>query len=347
MLGQSGTKVGAADATSLVAGAPSPKPATKMPVTSATRANATWVVTDRDTRGVNQEEPGDVDEDARVVEEATAGSAVAPEPPSVQTVGLSKPEPSNTTLNPEVASELVRRPDQAILEDAQVVELAAESKDVVPEPSGVEITPLTELDPSTTALEPELASELDRRADEVILEAAACESPVARPANTASRLSDQVFDSSNPVAAASGPEPRDVEVADPSEVCMRTFPSVAVSVADARRFAVQALADLPADVVEDVRLMVSELASNAIEHAMTSFHVVIHRSRREIRVEVTDSGGGTPAMRPTGPDALKGRGLQIVNMVSTRWGVEQASDAAKTVWFIRELAPSAGPTPSA
>jgi anti-sigma regulatory factor (Ser/Thr protein kinase) len=196
--------------------------------------------------------------------------------------------------------------------------VAAESPAVVPEPSGVEITPLAELDPSSTALEPELASELARRADQVVLDAVARESPVAEPRDT-----------------------------NPPGVCTRTFPAVAVSVADARNFAAQALTEVRADLLDDIRLMVSELASNAVEHAMTSFHLTIHHSRREIRVEVTDSGSGTPAMRSTGPDAVKGRGLQIVDMVSTQWGVEQEPDSAKTVWFSLELAPTAGPTPPA
>ena len=217
---------------------------------------------------------------------------------------------------------------------------------MVPDRSGVEIGPLSELDPSSTALEPELASELARRADEVILEAAE-ESPIAQPGNVGSQLSDEPLRSSNPAAADRGADPPDEQAGDRPEVCMRTLPAVALSVADARSFATQALADVPSGVVEDIRLMVSELASNAVEHAMSSFHLTIHRSRRKIRVEVTDSGGGTPAMRATGPDAPKGRGLQIVNMLSTKWGVQQESDSAKTVWFALEFAPAAGPTPSA
>jgi hypothetical protein len=79
---------------------------------------------------------------------------------------------------------------------------------------------------------------------------------------------------------------------------------------------------------------------------MTRFQLAIHRSRQEIRVEVTDSGGGTPAMRTSGSDAVNGRGLQIVNTVSTHWGVEQESEAT-TVWFTRAFAPMASPAPLA
>jgi anti-sigma regulatory factor (Ser/Thr protein kinase) len=296
-----------------------------------------------DTGEVDQEKPDEVGADARIVEEAAASHAVAPEPSSVKTAPVYECEPSNTALEQEAVSELIRPPDEVIPEDTQLVETVAERPAMDPQSSTVEITPLSELDPSVTALEPELASELERRADEVIVEAAAGESPVPQPADTASRLPDEVLDGSKPVAAARGPDPPDAEVAGPPEVFRRTFPGVAASIADARRFAVRALADIPADVVEDIRLMVSELASNAIEHAMAGFQLTIRCTRQEIRVEVTDSGGGTPAMRATGPDALKGRGLQIVNMRSTRWGVEQEPDSAKTVWFTRAYAPTAGP----
>ena len=93
--------------------------------------------------------------------------------------------------------------------------------------------------------------------------------------------------------------------------------------------------------------MVSELASNAIEHAMSSFRLTVHRSRQEIRVEVTDTGGGTPAMRSLGPDAITGRGLQIVTMLSTHWGVARESASAKTTWFTLEFPPTAGLRPPA
>ncbi len=94
----------------------------------------------------------------------------------------------------------------------------------------------------------------------------------------------------------------DVEVADPGEVYGLALPAVALSVADARSFAVHALADIPADVEGDIRLMVSELATtNAIQHSMTGFHLTIRRSRQEIRVEITDFGAGTPMIANSQP----------------------------------------------
>jgi len=91
-------------------------------------------------------------------------------------------------------------------EDAQAAEVAPESPAVAPELPSVEIVPLSELDPSSTALEPELASELARRADDVILDAATCAS-VIDPANAASTPLDDAPQSSNPSAAGRGPDP--------------------------------------------------------------------------------------------------------------------------------------------
>ncbi len=121
---------------------------------------------------------------------------------------------------------------------------------------------------------------------------------------------------------------------------MRTFPAIPQSVHAARRFATDALSGSPASTVDAVELMVSELATNCIRHERTSFHIAILGSSREIRVEVTDSGSGTPTMRSPGPDEPSGRGLQIVDMLSDTWGVEREQPSGKTVWFTMPAAAS-------
>jgi hypothetical protein len=114
---------------------------------------------------------------------------------------------------------------------------------------------------------------------------------------------------------------------------MRTFPAVPQSVHAARRFATDTLRGSAAATLEAVELMVSELATNCIRHERTSFHITILGSTREVRIEVTDSGTGTPTMRSPGPDEPSGRGLQIVDMLSERWGVLPEQPSGKTVWF--------------
>lgn len=114
---------------------------------------------------------------------------------------------------------------------------------------------------------------------------------------------------------------------------MRTFPAIPQSVHAARRFATDTLSGNPASMLDAVELMVSELATNCIRHERTSFHITILGSTQEVRVEVTDSGSGTPTMRSPGPDEPSGRGLQIVDMLSGSWGVEPEHPSGKTVWF--------------
>ena len=113
----------------------------------------------------------------------------------------------------------------------------------------------------------------------------------------------------------------------------RSFPYAPESAAAARRFAIEALADTPADVLEAVELMVSELATNCIRHAHTAFSLALRYASGRLRVEVTDHSSGNPEMRSPGPDDPTGRGLQIVNMLSDDWGVDRTAEARKTVWF--------------
>jgi serine/threonine-protein kinase RsbW len=123
---------------------------------------------------------------------------------------------------------------------------------------------------------------------------------------------------------------------------MRAFPAIPQSVHAARRFATEALIDCPAPTLEAVELLVSELATNCIRHERTSFHITILRSGEEIRVEVSDSGTGTPSMRSPGPNEPSGRGLQIVDLLSESWGVQPEQPSGKTVWFTLQVSAGHG-----
>jgi anti-sigma regulatory factor (Ser/Thr protein kinase) len=114
---------------------------------------------------------------------------------------------------------------------------------------------------------------------------------------------------------------------------VRSFEHTPESVTAARRFATEALRHVPGAILEAVELMVSELASNCIRHTGSRFDVAIIQSADVIRVEATDVGGGEPTKRSPGPTDPSGRGLQIVDMLSAEWGVEQRAPVGKTVWF--------------
>jgi anti-sigma regulatory factor (Ser/Thr protein kinase) len=116
----------------------------------------------------------------------------------------------------------------------------------------------------------------------------------------------------------------------------RAFEHAPASVTAARRFVTATLRDIPAETLESVELMVSELASNCIRHTESGFDLTITRSTREIRIEATDTGGGEARKRSPQPTDPSGRGLQIVDMLSTDWGCDPRPDGGKTVWFTVE-----------
>jgi anti-sigma regulatory factor (Ser/Thr protein kinase) len=113
----------------------------------------------------------------------------------------------------------------------------------------------------------------------------------------------------------------------------RTFEHAPESVTMARRFATEALPGAPAEMLETVGLMVSELASNCVRHTDSQFDLSIVLTAREIRVEATDHGGGEPCLRSPKPTDPTGRGLFIVDTLAEAWGVEHRDASGKTVWF--------------
>lgn len=134
-----------------------------------------------------------------------------------------------------------------------------------------------------------------------------------------------------------------VDVAAP--LATRRFHASARSVGQARRFL---LAKLPAawgDDADGLVLMLSELATNAVQHAGTEFEVAVRVSpdRGRVRVEVSDVAAGYPTAREPALDALHGRGLHIVRSLADAWGIEARRDRpGKTVWFSAVLpAPAA------
>jgi two-component sensor histidine kinase len=115
-----------------------------------------------------------------------------------------------------------------------------------------------------------------------------------------------------------------------------TFPGEAASVSAARHRASEILVGLPPATVEIVLLLVSELASNVVKHARTSFELRVEVSEKWIRIEVEDSGAGIPTAGTLDHTAaVDGRGLRIVDALAADWGVVQQQDGlGKTVWAV-------------
>ena len=125
----------------------------------------------------------------------------------------------------------------------------------------------------------------------------------------------------------------------------RRFPPEASSVGAAREFVRERLAAHGGDV-EAVVLMVSELATNAIEHGRTDFDLTLRLPRQGsgVRVEVHDSAPGYPIPQHPTIDDTRGRGLQILQGLAQSWGVDIERDRpGKTVWFCSSLPAAAAP----
>jgi|tagenome__1003787_1003787.scaffolds.fasta_scaffold20817291_2 anti-sigma regulatory factor (Ser/Thr protein kinase) len=111
------------------------------------------------------------------------------------------------------------------------------------------------------------------------------------------------------------------------------LPAEPVSVLRARRFVCSHLGEHRLwYLIDDVRLVVSELATNAIRHARTPFTLSMERTEEGVVLTVYDDSPST-LVRVHG-DLLEGggRGLWIVGLVSREWGVREASTGGKSVW---------------
>ncbi|MFH8411447.1 ATP-binding protein [Streptomyces sp. NPDC018019] len=124
---------------------------------------------------------------------------------------------------------------------------------------------------------------------------------------------------------------------------LMSFPAEPASVGRARNFAVDALAAWGLIArVDDVRLCVSELATNAVRHGNAldrCFTLSVSAEEDAVRVAVRDAGPGCPQpRRPAGSDD-SGRGLHLVGVFSDAWGVEHHATGGKTVWSLFKTAP--------
>lgn len=103
----------------------------------------------------------------------------------------------------------------------------------------------------------------------------------------------------------------------------------------ARRFASQTITHhgMHGDVLDKARLLVTELATNAVQHAHSPIRLSVTPRDDMVRVEVRDDDP-TPLQPPRRPelDAESGRGLWLVECLSCSWGVNR-NEKGKTVWF--------------
>jgi two-component sensor histidine kinase len=122
-----------------------------------------------------------------------------------------------------------------------------------------------------------------------------------------------------------------------------TLPSEPASVSAARTYVLSTLAEwgLPSttDAAETVRLIVSELTTNAVQHTFgqsPTFTVDIELDRDEhLRIGVTDSHPRFPKRLPAAVQQDNGRGMVIIRWLAAEYGgklrVRPTREGGKTV----------------
>ncbi len=117
----------------------------------------------------------------------------------------------------------------------------------------------------------------------------------------------------------------------PSEQAQMFLP-VAEAVAGVRRFVAGALAlNYPQAVIADAVLVASELATNAVRHALGPFRAVVAPGDGRVRLEFHDACPATPRLRLALTTEVDGRGLAIVDRLAHAWGVDEYA-GRKMVW---------------
>ena len=117
----------------------------------------------------------------------------------------------------------------------------------------------------------------------------------------------------------------------PSQVTAVLAPRPA-SAAEARELVTAACRDWQLDgLVDDLALVVTELVANAIRHAGTDMTVRLFPVAGGVRLEVQDGSTRPLRPRPAAPSDENGRGLLLVDALSSRYGVE-GEPHGKRVW---------------
>ncbi|WP_124267109.1 ATP-binding protein [Streptomyces sp. ADI96-02] len=137
-----------------------------------------------------------------------------------------------------------------------------------------------------------------------------------------------------------------------------TLPSDPVEVSSARRYVTRTLADWGlasgTEFADTITLIVSELATNAVQHTFgqsPTFTVDLRLEREEeLHIGVTDSHPRWPQKLPAAVRQDNGRGMVIIRALAKEHGgrllVTPTAEGGKTVWIVLPWAVGPSPSPS-
>jgi anti-sigma regulatory factor (Ser/Thr protein kinase) len=86
-------------------------------------------------------------------------------------------------------------------------------------------------------------------------------------------------------------------------------------------------------LTDDAQLLASELVTNAVRHGRGPIDMRAYVRDGFLRLEVWDRDADeAPQARDADPDAESGRGMELVEKLSSRWGW-RSDNGRKVVWF--------------
>jgi anti-sigma regulatory factor (Ser/Thr protein kinase) len=118
-----------------------------------------------------------------------------------------------------------------------------------------------------------------------------------------------------------------------ANVVTKEFEPAPETVREARAFVRVALDGAGADWADDAMLLTSELATNAVIHARTSYSVSVSVVDDRVRVEVADGSASSARRCHYSATSGTGRGLGMIEDTAAAWGVEPRPPAGKVIWF--------------
>jgi DNA-binding NarL/FixJ family response regulator len=111
------------------------------------------------------------------------------------------------------------------------------------------------------------------------------------------------------------------------------LPLALTSASEARRFVSATVTEWElAELLDDAILVASELATNAVTHARSRCRIKLSLNPTSLRIDVIDTGAGTPDPQPESDTEEHGRGLHLIDALAHAWGLEQIPGDGKVVW---------------
>lgn len=110
------------------------------------------------------------------------------------------------------------------------------------------------------------------------------------------------------------------------------LPADPSSVRAARSLVVEALGEEGEDLLFSLELLISEVVTNAVQHAAAAPRIEAQLGPDSVRVAVYDDDPALPKHRQPDAERPGGRGLHLLDRIATRWGAEPA-EGGKVVWF--------------